>query len=100
MPGSTMSVYKELLRKVIHLGALVIPIGYYFLPLNLSLLILGTGALVSLIIDIFQLHVSHFGHLLRRHETRGKLTGATYMALGSFLTILIFDKSIALTCLL
>ncbi len=100
---------QELLRKGIHLISLCIPISYFYFNKDLLLFILGPLTLFSLIVDLLSKEHSEvkkfinkfFGKMLRPHETqRGLiLTGATWVLISAFLSILIFPKLIAVTCL-
>ncbi|MBN2029000.1 hypothetical protein JW824_02040 [bacterium] len=102
-----MDVWNEILRKGIHLGMLIIPVGYYFFPKITMLVILGVMILLALGVEIVRfrwpLFSKHFnkliGRLLRPSEKSG-LTGATYLFIGSFFTIFLFEKTIALIALL
>ncbi len=102
-----MDVWNEILRKGIHLGMLIIPIGYYFFSKVTMLVILGVLILLALGVEMIRFRYvwfsKHFnrliGRLLRRSEQSG-LTGATYLFIGAFFTILLFDKAIALIALL
>ncbi len=102
-----MDVWNEILRKGIHLGMLIIPIGYYFFSKITVLVILGVLILLALGVEKIRFRWVFFskyfnrsvGRLLRRSEQSG-LTGATYLFIGAFLTILLFDKTIALIALL
>jgi dolichol kinase len=101
---------QELIRKATHLGALVIPGGYYILGLErmtaaLIMLVIG---LTMLLIDISRMrdwwlwrnvarHV--IGSVIRKHEKDGDFTGATYILLSSALTIFLFQKPIAIAAL-
>ncbi len=105
-----ISFRQELIRKATHLGALVIPGGYYFLGLErftafLVMLIIGLGMLVIDIARIrnWRLWTHVFSHILarviRKHEKDGDFTGATYILLTSCATIALFEKSIAIAAL-
>jgi len=105
-----ISFRQELIRKATHLGALVIPAGYYFLGLErftafLIMLIIGLG---MLLIDITRIRnwwlwTNVFSHILsrviRKHEKDGDFTGATYILLTSCATIALFEKHIAIAAL-
>ena len=43
-----------------------------------------------------ELFFRFFEFILRRHERKGAITGATYYIIGTFLCIVIFDKNIAI----
>jgi len=108
--GENISFNQELVRKATHLGALVIPAGYYFLGLErftafLIMLIIG---LAMLLIDIARIRnwpiwTNFFSHILgaviRKHEKDGDFTGATYILLTSCATIALFSKPIAIAAL-
>jgi len=101
---------QELVRKATHLGALVIPAGYYILGLErmtaaLIMLVIG---LTMLLIDIARMRnwwlwnkvaVHVIGKVIRKHEKAGDFTGATYILLTSSLTIFLYQKPIAVAAL-
>ena len=98
---------RELKRKSIHLLGLVVPILYFFTSRDLA--IIGVGGLVTLalatellkgVIPAFRaIFLRIFSPILRSQEQKGGLTGATYFLIGSFLCILLFDKTLAIVCL-
>ena len=98
---------RELRRKSIHLLGLVVPILYFFTSRDLA--IIGVGGLVTLalatellkgVIPAFRaIFLRIFSPILRSQEQKGGLTGATYFLIGSFLCILLFDKTLAIVCL-
>jgi len=96
----------EILRKLIHLSVVVVPLGYLFINKELLLLILSLLLVVAVSIEAARsvsekfsdLFIKIVGRMLRKHENK-RLTGATYLIFGSFLTILIFNKWIAITAL-
>ena len=99
-----ISIKGEILRKLTHTGAISIPIIYYFTSQRLILTLLAGGFAISLLIDLLRffghdrskdLIYRYFGLIIRPHE-KANLTGATYILASSILTILIFDKSIAI----
>jgi dolichol kinase len=101
-----ISLYNESKRKAIHLVALSIPIGYILLPKLLSVLILSPFALGSIAIDIIrlkQLPLHGFlnrliGPVLREHEN-SNFTGSSYILTASVLSMLLFDKSVAIAAI-
>ncbi len=104
----TISFSHALRRKTIHLTALLIPIGLWILPEYAALPILGFLAASCLTADL--LRMSHsmvarlflkiFGPLLRDHEKGKRLTGSTYLLIGSFLCAWGFGAEIAILALL
>ena len=101
-----ISFYNEFKRKAIHLFALCIPIGYFFLPKPLSILILTPFALGAIMIDIIRLRrlpLHGFlnrllGPVLREHESFD-FAGSSYILSASVFTILFFDKSVAVAAI-
>lgn len=97
---------EEFKRKAIHLVALSVPIGYYFLPKRTALLILIPIVLIILAGDIIRLKELPgsnlikriFGAMLRDHES-ADLSGASYILSGATLTIAAFSKPVALAAL-
>ncbi len=99
----------ELARKAIHYNASLIPIIYYFfVDRQIALIILGGFSAAMIFAEILRmrnplsrnLYVKIFGWMTRSHEYEGHFTGATYVFLGSFFTIFLFPKEIAVIVLL
>jgi len=98
-----ISLKGEILRKLTHFCGLSIPIVYYFVGERVTLPLLGCTLLISLTVDMVRFfgnekskNVTHrlFGVMIRPHEKRD-FTGATYILSSSIISILIFDKLIA-----
>jgi len=109
-PDGQIPFVQELLRKTTHMGALVIPGGYYLLGLSKSemLSIMIPIALVMILVDISRLrnwwlwrHVfgRPFSLMIRAHEQAGDFTGATYILISACATIGFFSKPIAIAAL-
>lgn len=102
-----ISLSAELVRKSIHLFALVIPIGYYFIRFPVAISLLSAAAVVSIFIDIARFRNwriwSFLSRLLlpiiRDHEIKGGFTGASYILTTSAITIVLFPKLIAITAI-
>lgn len=102
-----MRVSYELRRKFIHFSALLIPIGYYFLPKELVLSVLIPGSFLCLLIDMGRLYHKPtsrvfnriFGRVLREHEGF-HFTASTYLLFAATLCIIFFDKRVAIVSLL
>ncbi|MEE8418120.1 MAG: diacylglycerol/polyprenol kinase family protein [candidate division Zixibacteria bacterium] len=99
-----ISIIGELLRKLTHIAAISIPIMYYFTSQRLVLTLLAGGFSVFLAGDLLRffghdrtksLINRYFGLMIRPRE-KSNFSGATYILASSILTILIFDKSIAI----
>ena len=102
---------QELLRKTIHLFTnSLIPLVYLFLkiPRFWMAVLLGIVSFGIVIIDLGRTRYSWiskifgklFNRMLRSHELDGKLTGATYVFIGAFISVAIFPKEIAVLALL
>ena len=105
-----ISFVQELWRKATHLGALVIPGGYYIFGLEktTALAILVPITLLIILTDISRLRgwwfwhglmAIPFGRMIRSHEQGGDWTGATYILLASCCTIALYSKPIAIAAL-
>jgi dolichol kinase len=97
----------ELARKAIHLGSSIIPLLYLITPRNVALWILGVVVVLFVWMEFVRKGNSPlgrlvnylFGFMLRRSES-GNFTGATWVVIAAFLTILLFPDRIAVAVLL
>ena len=99
----------EYFRKIIHIFNLVIPFTYLFVlesrfqvlrilvPLTLFAIVIEYLRVRSVIIK--KIFNNFLKSMLRIHEIDGKFTGATWVFIGSTLTISIFPKEIAIISL-
>jgi dolichol kinase len=99
-----ISIVGEVFRKLIHLGAIAIPVGYHFLGEGTVIPVLACCLAVSLCLDYVRIFgggksryfvYRYMGIMVRPKEKRDFI-GATYILSGSILTILLFDKPIAI----
>ncbi len=100
---------KEFYRKLTHLGALVIPGGYYYFNFSRAemLSIMIPIAVSMIFIDISRLRGWRFWNLFkpmitsmaRDHELKGDFTGAAYILTTACLVIALFDKPVAIASL-
>ena len=105
-----MIANSEFLRKAIHLFNLIIPIGYHYLFTDkwqfFKIIFFMTSCILFIdicrnFIPFFQsIFSKFFNSMLREHELRGKLTGATWVMIGSCVTIALFPKSVAVLALI
>jgi dolichol kinase len=94
----------ELKRKVLHIAAFLIPIICLKLERNAAILFWLLLLSVAVIVEVLRrtsrgfskIFNRIFGPLLRSGEESRKLTGATYLFLGGFLSFLIFPKGVAI----
>ncbi|MGB8656815.1 MAG: hypothetical protein WCE90_03410 [Candidatus Zixiibacteriota bacterium] len=101
-----ISFYNEFKRKGTHLLALCIPIAYFLLPKLASLLLLSPVVLGSIVVDVIRLRRLPLhgllnrllGPILREHEN-ADCAGSSYILLASFLSILLFEKSVAVAAI-
>lgn len=108
-------MFEELKRKSIHLIGLLIPIcyyfvdrqGYYFINSRVTaIIILFTLTALYFSIELLRfanskfqrLFLNHLSGLLRSHERRD-ITGTGYYLISASLSVLLFDKEIAIACL-
>ena len=86
----------ELLRKSIHLAGLILPVIYFFLDKPTMLIVVGVLMGIAITVELVKWFSPDFGNfffqifapMLRRHERRGAMTGATYYIISAFLCIL------------
>ena len=98
---------RELLRKSIHLSGLTLPVIYLFLDKPTMLVLMGVLTGFALVVELVKWRSPHFGEfffrmfkpLLRKHERKGAMTGATYYLISAFLCILLFAKTLAIVCI-
>tara|TARA_Y100000590_G_scaffold331961_1_gene377362 strand:+ start:366 stop:950 length:585 start_codon:yes stop_codon:yes gene_type:complete len=105
-----MILAQEYIRKIIHLFNLVIPLSYlyvftekweYFkilLFITICFIVIDISRhFVPIIKSIFSFF---FNKMLRDHELKGKLTGATWVMIASCISIILFTKPVAILCLI
>ena len=105
-----MILSQEYIRKGIHLLNLVIPLSYFYVFTEKweFLIILSLITLCFIVIDISRHFIPliksifsfFFDKMLREHELKGKLTGATWVMIASCVSITLFSKPVAILCLL
>lgn len=106
MKSGNIEMRDELLRKGIHLASLWIPIGYMWLSRRQILMPLSVIVVIAFVAELLRTFWPKFenyfelilGSLLRPRERRN-LTGATTMFVSAFLSVLFFEKWIALLVL-
>jgi dolichol kinase len=92
----------EMLRKLLHLFALGIPFGIYYVPGEIARIMLPTLTLVFLGTDILRITSPFFGRwvtrifapFMREHE-KVALTGAAYIFIAGTIALFAFPKDIA-----
>ena len=103
MPFDRALFVKEAARKSVHMGGVIFPIFYFFfLSRELMLLLLGLGVIVGAVLEVVRLSGNQIfpSILLRQHEEKGVVGAYFYSMLGTFLAVLLFDKTIAIAAIL
>lgn len=107
MPEISASSRAELARKVLHLSSAAFPLLYLGTSRELMLWVSLPFVLLQLVIDVgrrysstLQRIVERCGGGMMRPRERHALTGATYVLLAIWLSILIFPKPVAIAVLL
>ena len=95
----------EIFRKILHILSTCIPLSYLWIIQDKDIIthILGILTIVVFCVDLLRTSIPkiniyfdlYFGSMLRDYELNGKLTGATYLLFGYFLTVLFFPMEIA-----
>jgi len=100
------AVRKEIKRKMIHLSAMVIPIGYSFLPYDISLAALFIATAIAVIFDIvkiknrsFRLLIYRFFRDMFRHKETHYFNGGSFILFSALICLLVFNKWIAIISL-
>ena len=102
-----LNLKNELKRKLFHQSSLIIPLSYFLVEKRTALIILGSITILFIAADILRFHIKFirelifkiFKPIIRDHENN-TFFGATYVLLGGFFTVLLFEKTIAITALL
>ena len=100
----------EIYRKIVHLLSSAIPLSYlwFFKDKFLMIYLLGFLSLISVLIEFFRnkngyikyLFNNNFYFMLRKNESKGAITGATWLLLGNIITIYLYPIYIAVPALL
>lgn len=88
----------EVWRKLLHLFAMVMPIGYYLAPKWLALAVIAAAFLFSLLADIcrfrkweIQRYWTPITDYIVRPKEAAKFTGATHILFSGFICLLLFN---------
>mgnify|MGYP001390383630 CR=1 FL=1 len=102
---------QEVFRKILHISASVIPISYSAIP-SLDGCSLAFFLFVLLVIGIILEYARNrsqqvkfffsrfFNFMMRNEELTGAMTGATWLLLGCFFSIILFPKEISVISML
>lgn len=105
-PAGQFSFKHELQRKSIHLGMIIIPAWVYLTPPSWGLLGLIIATFATVATDLLRLSdkrlrrffLGLFRSMIRRHEEE-HLLGSTYFMIAALLSVIAFDKMIAISAL-
>jgi dolichol kinase len=107
LDGADITYTSEVRRKLVHLVALLIPIGYYLWPseAQAKALLLG-GMIVAIGVDTFRLGEPRYRNLLHslsgeliRPGEKSNLLGSTCLLISSTITVFLFPKEVSVAAL-
>ena len=99
--SKTSILIEEAKRKAIHICGAAIPVLYLFLQKDLIVLCLAISPLVAFIIEWLRLSGVISLPFLREKEEKKKEIGAyVFFVIGAFVSVLIFEKEIAIAAIL
>jgi dolichol kinase len=101
-----LSIISEIKRKSIHLSMIAIPIWMYLAPAHLATLGLIIATITTIVLDVARLSdnrlksffLHFFRSLMRPHEVE-HLMASTYFMIAALISVLVFDKTIAISAL-
>ena len=105
--STTPPMRHELQRKSFHIGMIVVPVWVYFLPYTPALLGLIIATFATVAIDLMRLSdhrlrrffLQLFRPLIRRHEEE-HLLGSTHYMIAALLSVVVFQREIAIAALM
>lgn len=96
----------EILRKLYRCLGLIFPILYLFYSKNIILIILGVISAIFVIFEILRFKFSiitkkYFKYLsaIAKEREKKNISGTTYVLISELLTVILFEKSIAITAI-
>ncbi|MFL1780365.1 Cytidylyltransferase family protein [Candidatus Hepatincolaceae symbiont of Richtersius coronifer] len=102
----SFSYQQEINRKLIHLSSVIYPILYVFIDKFQMLWIFSIVLFILLVWEISRLKaipikfLRFLDYFIKPKEKECRLSGATYFLLAIFLTVLLFNKTIAILAML
>ena len=104
---TTQPLRHELQRKSFHIGMIVVPVWVYFMPYTPALLGLIIATSVTVAVDLMRLSdhrlrrffLQLFRPLIRRHEEE-HLLGSTHYMIAALLSVVVFQREIAIAALM
>jgi dolichol kinase len=106
LDAGQFSFRHELQRKSVHLSMIIIPLWVYFMPPNWALLGLIIATFATVVTDLLRLSdrrlrrffLQLFRSVIRQHE-EDHLLGSTYFMIAALLSVILFEKMIAISAL-
>ncbi|MCZ7372336.1 MAG: hypothetical protein O8C60_01550 [Candidatus Methanoperedens sp.] len=93
--------FLELQRKAFHISGSLIPIVYYFLSKETAIIVLSTINAILLLIEWQRLKGKiRFPKIILRPHENNKVAAYIYFQIAALISILIFDKTIAIASIL
>lgn len=96
----------EMKRKAFHLTSLIVPLIYLFIPKFVAVLLLLIASIITIYVDISRHYIitikdfvsKFFSSIIRPEEINGsmRLSGASFMVLGFFFSVLLFPKNLVI----
>ena len=100
----------EISRKVFHISSSIVPLSYLWLrqEKDIMVMILAITSLFAISIELLRKNIEivtdlfdhWFGSMLRVSESKGGLTGATWLLFGWTITAFIFEMTVAVAALI
>jgi len=106
--SDSLSIKNELLRKSIHICNSLFAYALFVFNQNSFAIYVGSFTIVVILFEIARINskffgaffIRLFGPIIRDFEESGRLTGATYVMISSFLILFFFDKYICVASIL
>ena len=106
--SNPLSIKNELLRKSIHICNSLFAYSLFIFDQNSFAIIIGLFTIAMILFEIMRirskkinsLFIRFFGHIIRDFESKGSLTGATYVMISSFFILIFFDKYVCIASIL
>ncbi|WP_292486665.1 diacylglycerol/polyprenol kinase family protein [Methanohalobium sp.] len=96
-------LFKEYLRKVIHLISVLIIVIYAFLGKQIVLILLLVSLVFFLVLEYIRIEKSiklPMLHVLYRNSEKNHLGGHVFLTIGAIISIAMFSKQVAFACIL
>lgn len=105
-PDAPSSLRRELQRKSLHVGMIIVPVWVYLMPHTTALLGLILATFATVAIDLLRLSdhrlrrffLRLFRSVIRPHEEE-HLLGSTHYMIAALLSVVVFDHEIAIAAL-